>query len=71
MISFRRARGDLLITLHTVLNKVLQASLWNTITMEVVGNNLGYTLLLHLKSEKKGFSLNEVTDYAVNAFFWN
>uniref|UniRef100_A0A1A9UTB9 Uncharacterized protein n=1 Tax=Glossina austeni TaxID=7395 RepID=A0A1A9UTB9_GLOAU len=35
MISFNNALGERLITLHTVRNSVDQASLWNTITMEV------------------------------------
>jgi len=50
IISFKSGRGDLLITLHTVRNKVDQASLWNTITIEVVGNSVGYCFDLHLKS---------------------
>lgn len=50
IISFKSGRGDLLITLHTVRNKVDQASLWNTITIEVVGNSAGYCFDLHLKS---------------------
>lgn len=50
IISFKSGLGDLLITLHTVRNKVDQASLWNTITIEVVGNSAGYCFDLHLKS---------------------
>ena len=38
IISFKRARGERFITLQTVRNNVVQASLWNTITIEVVGS---------------------------------
>lgn len=55
MISSRSALGDLLITLHTVLNSVVHASLWNTITTLVVGNLSGYALSLHLQEIHYGY----------------
>ena len=45
--SSTSSQGDLLIMEWTVRSSVVQASLWNTITMEVVGSKLGYTLDLH------------------------
>lgn len=36
-------------TLCTVRKRVLQASLWKTITMLVLGRSSGYTFVLHLK----------------------
>lgn len=38
IISLSSDRGDRLITLQTVRKSVVQASLWNTITIEVVGS---------------------------------
>lgn len=46
MISFNNVRGDRLMTDQTVLNNVLHASLWNTITMLVSGRYLLYFLVL-------------------------
>jgi hypothetical protein len=51
MISLSKGRGDLLITLHTVLRSVVQASLWKTITIDVVGSIFGYFLSLQLQQK--------------------
>lgn len=41
-------------TLHIVRNSVVHASLWNTITIDVVGSLVGYRLLLQLiRGQKK------------------
>ena len=70
IISFKSGRGDLLITLHTVRNKVDQASLWNTITIEVVGNSAGYCFDLHLKSfTAHSLRLNFMGNYSVAIAF--
>lgn len=53
MISFRSERGERLITLHTVRNSVVQASLWNTITIEVVGSFGGYCFFLQLRDGRE------------------
>lgn len=37
MISLRRMAGEVCRTLYTVLSRVLQASLWNTMITLVVG----------------------------------
>ena len=47
IISSTNSLGDLLMIEWTVLSRVVQASLWNTMTTEVVGSKLGYTLDLH------------------------
>ena len=49
IIHLSNGRGDLFIALHIVLNKVDQASLWKTITIDVVGSSVGYCLVLQLK----------------------
>jgi hypothetical protein len=50
IISFNNDLGERFITLHTVRNSVDHASLWNTITMLVVGNRNGCFLFLHLEN---------------------
>lgn len=47
-ISSNKCFGDRLITLQTVLIKTDQASLWNTIIIDVVGKSDRYFLLIHL-----------------------
>lgn len=49
MISLSSGRGDRFMTLHTVRNNVDQASLWNTMTMDVVGSLDAYDFNLQLK----------------------
>lgn len=49
-ISSSRCLGDLSITLWTVRSRVVQASLWNTITTLVRGRSSGYTFVLHLEN---------------------
>lgn len=53
-ISFNNSLGDRLIMLCTVLSRVDQASLWNTMTTLVSGSSEfdGYTFLLHLDKRK-------------------
>lgn len=41
MISSSNSRGERVMMDQTVRNKVVHASLWNTITMLVVGSNFG------------------------------
>lgn len=53
MISSNSSLGDLNIMECIVLNNVVQASLWNTITTLVVGSKAGYCLLLHLNKRRK------------------
>lgn len=50
-ISTSRILGERLMTLCTVRSRVLQASLWNTMTMLVLGRSSGYTLVLQLSTE--------------------
>lgn len=44
-------RGERFITLWTVRSRVLQASLWNTMTTLVVGRLSAYTFVLHLQTK--------------------
>jgi len=52
MISSTRLIGDRLMMEWIVLSRVVQASLWNTMTMLVVGSSDGYDLLLHLEEKE-------------------
>lgn len=52
-ISTSRCLGERLMTLCTVRKRVLQASLWKTITTLVLGRSSGYTFVLHLSEKRK------------------
>lgn len=47
-ISSNKCFGDRLITLQTVLSKTDQASLWNTIIIDVLGRSYWYLFCMHL-----------------------
>ena len=53
MISLSSSLGDLLMMEWTVLSRVVQASLWKTMTMLESGSEDGYDLDLHLEGGKK------------------
>ena len=51
IISSTRWTGERLMMEWIVLSRVVQASLWKTMTMLVVGSSDGYDLLLHLEAK--------------------
>lgn len=59
-ISTSRCLGERLMTLWTVRSRVLHASLWNTMTMLVLGRSSGYTLFLHLMERQYKDEISKV-----------
>lgn len=55
MISFNSGRGERLITLQIVRNSVVHASLWKTITIDVVGSLLEYVFVRQLEKGENSY----------------